>query len=234
MKVIICDDEIKDAESTKNMIDGYRFIKDVKICEPDEMIFDIEEDFFDYDIAILDIEYHKEINGIDIGHLINLKHPYCQIIYLTRITDYASDVYETEHVYFVTKQNQKKTLFRALDKAYELYTSRVRFEYLELYVDRKKNIILQDDIVYLERMDRNVYIHTTGDTYETNHSLTSYTRKLSSDFVRCYGSYIINLNYVISIGRDGVVLKDNVRIPVGRTYRDNVVNAYMKFLSKRM
>ena len=44
-----------------------------------------KEGYFDYDIAILDIEYHKEINGIDVGHLINKRFPACQIIYLTKM-----------------------------------------------------------------------------------------------------------------------------------------------------
>ena len=234
MKLVICDDERDDAEITKKIIQNYRGINEIRILTPEETIFDIEEEFFDYDIAILDIEFHQDINGIDIGHYINKCYPSCQIIYLTKVTDYASDVYETEHVYFVTKLNQETTLRRAVDKAIEILSSNEKYEYLELYVNKKKIIVLQKDIVFLERINRKTMIYTTSDVLETYGSLSEYSKKLSDDFVRCYGSFIANLNYVTNVGRERIVLRDGKTIPVGRTYRDKMIRAYMKFLSRRM
>ncbi|MBR1507323.1 MAG: response regulator transcription factor [Eubacterium sp.] len=234
MRMIICDDEQKDAELTRNTIDGYRGITDIKVCTPEETVFDIEEGYFDYDIAILDIEYHKDINGIDVGHLINKRFPACQIIYLTKITDYASDVYETEHVYFVTKQNMQTTLYRAIDKAIDMHISNEKYEYIELSVNKKKLVLLQKSIMYLERLDRKIYIHTIDGKLETYNSLSEYSKRLSEDFVRCYGSFIVNLNYVNNVGREKIVMKNGEEIPVGRTYRNSMIRSYMKFLSRRL
>ncbi len=234
MKVIICDDEKQDAEVTKELLRNYRGITDITICTPEETVFDIEEDFFQYDIAILDIEYHKEMNGIDVGHLINQKHPACQIIYLTKVTDYASDVYETEHVYFVTKQNQRKTIYRAVDKALGVISSNEKYKYLEIRSRNKKTMLSQKSIMYIERVERKTYVHSETGVLETYQSLSEYMRRLSEDFVRCYGSFLVNLNWVVNLGREKLLLKDGTEIPVGRTYRDKLVRAYMKFISRRV
>ncbi|MCR5214598.1 MAG: LytTR family DNA-binding domain-containing protein [Eubacterium sp.] len=234
MRVVICDDEMEDATRTRDLLEGYKGISDIKIYTPDELIFDIEEDFFEGDIVILDIEYHKEINGIDLGHMLNKKYPVCQIIYLTKLTDFASDVYETEHVYFVTKQNQEKTLFRAVRKAIEMYQNDLDYKHIEIYTQKRKRIIQQRGIIYLERFNRKTYIYIGDEKLETYQSLTGFIKELSNEFVRCHGSYIINVRYVDSIEKGKVTLNGGIELPIGRTYQDNVMKVYMRFLSKRM
>lgn len=234
MKIVICDDEREDADISKGLLAGYRGINDIKIYTPDEMLFDIEEDFLEADIAILDIEYHKDINGIDIGHLINKKYPACQVIYLTKITDYASDVYETEHVYFVTKQNQDITLYRAVNKAMDVYQSEQDYKHLEIFANKKKRVLQQRSILYIERIERKTFVHIKGEKFETYQSLSNFVKRLSDDFVRCHGSYIVNLRFVESIEKGAVVMTDGTTVPVGRTYQDNLMKDYMRFLAKRM
>lgn len=234
MKIVICDDEKQDAAKSKELLDGYRGIDDIKVYTPNQILFDIEEDFFDADIAILDIEYHKEINGIDVGHLINEKYPACQIIYLTKVTDYASDVYETEHVYFVTKQNQDKTLYRAIDKAMELHENEQNYKHLEIYANKKKRILQQKVITYIEKVGRKTIIHTGEESYETYEALSNLMRALSEDFSRTHGSYIVNLRFVETIEKETVTLNDGITVPVGRTYRDSLMRQYMHFISRRM
>lgn len=235
MKIFICDDELEDAKSTKKIIDGYRGLTDITIVNPDEMVLDIEEGFFDCDIVILDIEYHKDnLNGIAIGHMINEKYPACQIIYLTKVTDYASDVYETEHVYFVTKMNQQRTLFRAIDKAIDRHNSDIDYRYIKVFVEKKNCTILQRDIVYLERNERVTTIFTSNDEMKTYSSLSSLSKNLSDDFARCHGSYVVNLNSVVEIENGKVVLKNGRELPIGRTYKDSIMKKYMSFLSRRI
>ena len=44
-----------------------------------------------------------EITGIDAAKQINLIQPSAQIIFISSYLEYFSDVYETEHLYFVLK-----------------------------------------------------------------------------------------------------------------------------------
>ena len=122
MKLVVCDDLKEDADFSLNIINDYlkNIQDDYNICykTPDELDSEIQNGNFEYDIAVLDIDYKGyNFNGIDLGQKINNSCPLCSIIYLTAILDFASDVYETEHCYFVMKKNQKLTMNRALDKA---------------------------------------------------------------------------------------------------------------------
>ncbi|MBQ9234814.1 MAG: hypothetical protein IJ167_12385, partial [Lachnospiraceae bacterium] len=124
MRLIICDNIREDALFTKKLIEEYltEDKNNISIISPDELLGKIDDNEFDYDIAVIEIEYHRnDLNGIELGKRINDNAPLCNIIYLTDLSDFVSDVYETRHCYFVMKKNQQKTLNRALDKALELY-----------------------------------------------------------------------------------------------------------------
>lgn len=234
MKLLICDDESNEAEKTKSLVQKHKGIDKTVIYTPDELLFDLEEDFFDFDIAILDIEFHRnDINGISFGHMINEKYPACQVIYLTKITDYASDVYETEHVYFVTKQNAERTIERALDKAIKLLDSN-KNRFIEIYDKKKKKLLSQSSIQYIEKIDRLTTVHTSKEDFETYKSLLSILRELSDVFVRCHGSFIVNFNYVKKLDNEEIELDDGKIIPIGRTYKDKVIRSYIRFTSNRM
>ena len=61
-----------------------------------------EIETYDIQLYILDIRM-PEITGIDAAKQINLIQPSAQIIFISSYLEYFSDVYETEHLYFVLK-----------------------------------------------------------------------------------------------------------------------------------
>lgn len=58
-----------------------------------------------YHIILMDIELGSEsVSGIKLAQRINLLNPNTQIIFISQYLQYASSVYETDHIYFVYKQ----------------------------------------------------------------------------------------------------------------------------------
>ena len=58
-----------------------------------------------YQIVPMDIELGSEsMSGINLAKKINSSNPNTQIIFISQHLKYASSVYETNHVYFVYKQ----------------------------------------------------------------------------------------------------------------------------------
>ena len=107
MKLAVCDDVKEDADITLKIVKNYFNNKatDVSYLSPNDLLYEIDNGEFIYDIIILDIDYKNcNYNGIELGKKINDKYPLCNIIYLTGILDFASDVYETNHCYFVMKK----------------------------------------------------------------------------------------------------------------------------------
>lgn len=237
MRVILCDDKLEEIMSVQDLIDGYRGIKktDISCLLPEELMKGIESEDFECDIAILDIEFPElEFNGIDLGRKLNEKYPSCQIIYLTHILEYASDVYETEHVYFVMKKNKELTLFRALDKAIDVYLENRNKNHIDIVSNGRKVMVLQHSICYFERQQRLVNIHTLDNVITTYESLTKCVGRLSNEFSRCHGGYVVNMSYILNVETDKITMKDGDIIPIGRSYKDHFMRKYMDYLSLRM
>ena len=67
-------------------------------------------------IALLDI-CMPEQNGIHLARSIKQYAPGCQIIFLSSFLNYATDVYETEHIYFILKSQLHQRIGPALYQA---------------------------------------------------------------------------------------------------------------------
>ena len=237
MRIVICDDVIEEAELVKSEVRGILSNEsecEIIACDPEALMLEIEEELFDYDIAILDIEFHKEKNGIDFGHEINSRYPLTQIIYLTSILDFASDVYETEHVYFVMKKNRDRTLPRGLKKAMILYEENKEKRYLEIVSEGRKLLLSQHEILYIEREGQILLVHTKEAVYKIYESIRNLLKLLSNSFSRCHGGYIVNMAHVISVNRERILLDQGQELEIGRTFKDRFMKQYMDYLAKRM
>ncbi len=77
---------------------------------------DLLKNHCQFDIVIMDIELDND-SGIDLTIETNRVLPFCQIIYLTSYIQYVSDVYETDHIYYINKVDFDKYFSKAINKA---------------------------------------------------------------------------------------------------------------------
>lgn len=73
---------------------------------------------------------------------------------------------------------------------------------LKKFVLRRKTDVIFldfDDILFFEKKDRAVIIHTVDDVYETHDSLKNVMVNLPPAFVRVHSSYVVNFNHAHSI-----------------------------------
>ena len=71
------------------------------------MCFSTAEELLEYketplDAVFLDIELGRA-NGIFVAKKLNKVRPNCKIIYMTNYLHYATEIYNTEHIWFVIK-----------------------------------------------------------------------------------------------------------------------------------
>ena len=82
-----------------------------------------------YQIVLMDIELGSEsMSGINLAKKINSSNPNTQIIFISQHLKYASSVYETNHVYFVYKQQMANIflkLFLLLAKKYTISVNNI-------------------------------------------------------------------------------------------------------------
>ncbi len=236
MKLIICDDEIKDAEKAEKLIKDLPIVKDfdVKIKSPQDVNMAVEEELFKCDILVIDIQFEGEsFDGIELTKRINEKLPACQIIYLSNILDFAPMVYETTHCYFVMKENMDIMLPRALEKALQSYSTSGN-DIIDFLSNGHKVYTAQSEIKYIERDDRLLNIYTLKKTYQCYTSLKKIEGKLGNSFARCHGGFIVNLAYVSGIDGNQLYMKDGTKIPIGMRFFEDFKLKYLKYYSDRM
>lgn len=174
-------------------------------------------------IVFMDICMNQEYNGITLGAQINKDFPGALLVYLTGFPCYASDVYETDHCYFIVKEELEQRLPVLFRKIIPAQLRRNR-EYLDLHKGFKLLHILQADIVYLERdLHKTRIFLKDGRQEETTEKLNQlYERLDPAEFVRCHNSYMVNMRYIREISRKSLVMENGTIISVSRSYIQEV------------
>lgn len=237
MKIIICDDKMSEAQLAKDLVTSYGKMKDIDVDTmlPVDMNESLDEEALTCDLAIMDIEYDNlDFNGISLAEKIDEKLPNCQIIYLTGILEFATDVYETKHCYFVMKNNMKVMLPRALDKAYSIYEENQKENLLKITSHGRDVYLIQKDILYIEREERKLCIHTENGKVSSYTSLRKLLGDLSGKFVRCHGGFVVNLAHIASVNGERLTMDNGQEIFVSRTYYDHFVESYLAYYAKRV
>ena len=237
MNIIICDDEQKDAEHAKEVLLTCEAVyeADITIVTPQELRLLLEVGDIACDIAIMDIEYTgQNFDGIALSREINQKLPVCQIIYLTWVLEFAPEVYDTIHCYFVLKENMEKMLPRAMEKALQVYRDQEEHDIYELREHGKTVYLRQNDIEYIERQERKVVLHTKNQEYCCYQSLSKIAKQLGRNFMRCHGGYIVNYNFIQVCKRETVKMTSGVELPIGRTYRNQFHEQYMRLIEQHV
>lgn len=169
-----------------------------------------------YDIVIMDIDL-PDGNGIKLSKKINIYSPHTVIIYMTSYEEYVSDVYDTNHIYFVLKKNYQKYLPHALSLAYEALNKERRAS-LKIFWNKEEYNILLKDIFYMERKLRTTFIVTPTHTYSTSEKLEDLLERLGETFAMSHRSFIVNLKMVQSITKKSALLVNGTSIPISRSY----------------
>lgn len=185
------------------------------------------------DLIFLDIQM-PGLTGLEF--IRSLKEP-PMIILSTAYPQYALEGFELEVVDYLVKPMRLQRFIQAVSKAKALYDLKqkattiktaVSKEDIFIRADRKYIRIFFKDIKFIKGMKDYVMIHTGKDKFMTAMNIKTTNEQLSdSQFVRVNKSYIINANFIDSIGADFINIGSE-EIPLGRTYREGFIKRFVK------
>lgn len=225
--IAICEDDPIFLHELEKIIKNTKDLQaDIHPCpssEDQENLY--QPDSIPYDIVLMDIQL-AENSGIVLSKKILETHPVTQIIFITQYREYCSDVYETEHVYFIHKSDVKQYLPRAINKAIFNLNQR-KNNYLTISWNRREHNILIDDIIYMERNLRTTTIYCTTSKYRTSEKLGDLLDRLTDHFICCHRSFIINLDWVIDFENNFVKLRGNHSVPVSQKKAADVKKQFL-------
>lgn len=237
MVLAICDDDKCWCDTGVEILEAYA--RDMGETW-DVQCFPSKEQLLDYqgapiDILFMDIELGPDQeSGIALARLINRKWTNCQIVYLTNYLYYATEVYETQHLYFILKEQFSAKLGKVLDK---LHHQREQGE--EKCIFRGKGgvevSVSPRDIRYLERSKRYTNLITTWGTYVIMEKIDEiYPRLPQLDFVKCHTSYLVYLPHIRELKKNEIITQNQELIPISRRYQQEVKNKFARWAVTQM
>lgn len=217
MLIAICDDDdvyVKFIEKYiaahyRNMFSLVPFVSAIA------MMLDFESGVIDPDICLLDINMDQ--NGIDIAKRIIQISPRCQIIFITNYLEYAPNVYDAEHVYFILKSEFEYRISLAIEKAVRRIEAHSHHKVV-LAMGKHQRVICQSDILYIELCKHKTRVVCSTDEFLTYQRPIAIFDGNRIPFVQCHRSYFVNPSWVESIEKSLITLRNGAAIPMSRTY----------------
>lgn len=180
------------------------------------------------DVLFMDIVLEED-NGIELASLINARWKRCQIVYLTNYIYYATEVYGTNHKFFVLKEQFGERVGVIFEKIFHEQNQKAT-KLIFTLIGCSELILAPEDILYFERVKRETLIYTVWGKYKTWDKLDNVYEKLSDiDFVRCHNSYIIYFPAVREMYKDSFILRNGVKVSISRSYLKATKDAFMRW-----
>lgn len=232
MKILICDDEKLHSDTLKQYVSKYMESKNItfeieSVLEPKTVL----NNNTTYQLAFLDIQM-DELNGISLAKV--LKERNCKIIifFVTSYKSFQDDAMDLRAFRFFEKPINPERLYSGLDRAMEYIDE----SYIDFFVsvNNEQKKIFTDDVIYVERGNRQVTLVTTHGNYTTKESFDEWCEILqNSFFYRVHTSFIVNLHYVTSYKYTELWIQDSVRIPIASRRQANFHKFWFAYLRRR-
>lgn len=231
LTIAICDDNENQIRELRRLLDEWSIDKPFAISI-DEYI-SAEGFLFNYpdhpcDLLLLDIEM-KQLSGMELAKKLRSDGDILPIVFITGYSEYIGEGYEVEALHYLLKPVDKQKLFAVLDR----YIKRRAPENEITVKCADKTIHISPDvIVYCEAVGKNTHIHTREQTLICESGIGNFSKILSSDFIACHRSYIVNLRYVKCIGKTEITLDNGENIPLSRRLYKEVNEKFIRFYTK--
>lgn len=233
MKVSIVDDNELQISELRHLLD--KWSEDKPFAITIEEYLSAEAFLFSYpehscDLLLLDIEM-KEINGMDLAKKLREKNDKLPIIFITGYSDYMNDGYEVEALHYLLKPVNKEKLFSVLDRYIKNYSPKK--EEILLRCEEENLLISPEDITYIEARGKKTEIHLkNAPLLNCAMGISELKSSLDDSFISCHRSFIVNLRYIRSIGKEEITMDSGEKVYVSRRMYKEVNEKFINYYTK--
>ena len=230
LRICICDDEKIQRSELKSIINRELELKGVDFSieesEDGETLMSIlNRDKNYFDIIFLDIEMDG-IDGVETARQIRALNDTAVIIFVTGFADYVFDGYEVKAFNYILKPYREEKIADVLSEALK-QIDYVQNKFFIVQLNSSSYKLYLNDIIYFASDKRKIKVITEGNTYEFYGKLDDIEKELPNFFIRIHQRYLVNLNFVISIGNNYVKINGE-KLPISRNRYQNVMIAFAK------
>lgn len=219
INILICDDSKLSLDINKAYVSD--FVRKSKIKAECYTFQEINEQLkklynsVAIDIAVLDIDFQRGEEGIELAQNLMRSNPLVIIIFVTSHEEYALDAYKLTAFGYITKPIEEKKfekLFtRALLQIRGIHAVKNNAT-IEFVANGKKQLMKESSIMYVEKSGHTVNIATERKIFTVYDSLRNMEGKFSKIFLRVNKGTLVNRNYITEI------TNQTITITTGKTF----------------
>lgn len=230
MRIAIVDDVRLDAGLLQSYLQRYQ---EEGIGEWEIMLYSCGEDFLAryqpmFDLVILDIDM-PGLNGVDIARRIRAMGDNVVLMFVTNMPQYALQGYAVDAVDYLIKPVSYEEFSLKLKKA-QRYIRLNQSAQLTLHTANGVALVQSDQLLYVESSLHYLTYHTLDGDYRVRGSLSQAEAELPpSLFVRCGGSFLVNLRHVRGVDKQDVLVGEE-RVKLSRGKRLDFMEKFSKYL----
>lgn len=236
MRIAVCDDDEMELTRLSRLIGEYQTGHGADpVCRlyhnGTDFLCDLKAEQFD--LVFLDI-LMPGVSGVQVAQELRETDKNVKIVFISSSPEFALESYNVGAYHYLIKPVEGGSLFPLLDRAESELSGR---EGRGFVLRNRKGIvwISYANLEYVEVINKKVFLHMAdGVIHEATTALAEYEGKLLGrpEFLKIHRSYLINLRYVREIGSNCVLTGNGHSIPIARQRRNDVQEAYMRFVNR--
>lgn len=214
LRVLLCDDEPGMRLILRKLVEraeGFEIVGEAEDGEEGLRLFEEKRP----DVVFLDVDMPK-LNGVETAKRIQDMDPRAALIFATAYEGYRDEAFEVYAFDYLVKPFKNERVLATLERIRGLLAGSDRAEPPRdlkprpAARKRRDRLLLRsrdgvvfldmDDILLVQRENRQTVLYTADGSYTTSDTLSEVEERLDPDlFFRCHKSYIINLTCIDSI-----------------------------------
>lgn len=198
-----------------------------RFTSPADFLSWLKRDIDGIDVCFLDIYLQAEIDGLKIAKLIKDKNYHTLLVFMTSYDHYYTQMVQLEPFRFLPKPFQYEDFHRIFLDVYKRVVLK-NSENRCMYSFKNNGITFAvnlNDVIYISSYKRKIYMPTTKDDTITFYGKLDQVeieiKKLTDKFMRISKSYLVNADFVDSIGKNIVNIR-GVSYNISPGYRSNI------------
>jgi len=225
---------LEDDPASRKLIEEYvRKTSELKLLHSFENALEAIEKIHDetraIELVFLDIEM-PEMNGYEFLETIN--QPF-QVIVITAKEKYAVEAFEHNVSDYLLKPIAYSRFYKAVSKIIEeaKKDQNIKNNVDSIFIKQGNKIVRVqfNDILWIKAYTNYVNVVTFDNKYTIHNTMKEILSNFpTTQFKRVHRSYIVNINHISEINDKNLYLQDSnedpISIPVGRSYRNNILN----------
>ncbi len=238
LHIAICDDDGAAAQSIQSMVETC-----LKQCGcagkiavytvAGNLLYDIVEDRFFFDLLLLDIEM-PGVSGMAIAEKIQPCLPHAKVIFITSHIEYAIDAFALSIFRYVPKGELQTRLPAALRDAFALLSLEEGRTYTIRTHSRLEKIPYKE-IYFIEREGKNARITTFAGVSRVRKSLQEVYDELGAEeFLFIDRGCIVNIIHILQVKDGMAMLKNGASLPISRSHLQAVKEQINRYWGKHI